>query len=287
MQSELRKVEGVDSVELVKIQTSGDKILDVPLAQVGGKGLFTKEIEESLLRKETDLAVHSLKDVPTEIPDGLKVDIFTERENPHDVLVSRGVKLADLPKGARIGTSSLRRSSQLKRLRPDFEIVEIRGNVGTRLKKLDTEKLDGIILAAAGIIRMGYEDQVTEYLSASVSLPAVGQGALAIETRTNDPEVEKICRTLHHQPTADCVTAERAFLRKLEGGCQVPIGCHATVDNGTITLEGFVADVDGKRYYRDKLSGDLSNGTKLGTQLAETLLNAGADKVLEELYNAS
>ena len=275
----------VESVELVKIVTSGDKILDVPLAQVGGKGLFTKEIEESLLKGETDLAVHSLKDVPTALPEGLKVDIISERENPYDALISRGVAFDDLPQGAKIGTSSLRRRSQLKRVRPDFQIVDIRGNVGTRLNKLDSENLDAIILAAAGMIRMGHEKAVTQILPPDISLPAVGQGALGIEIREGDTEIEAILRkNLHHQPTALCTTAERSFLTKLEGGCQVPLGAFAQIEDNILKIEGFVADLDGTEYLREKTSGAPENAKTLGIELAETLLAAGADKILAEFY---
>lgn len=275
----------VESVELVKIVTSGDKILDVPLAQVGGTGLFTKEIEESLLNGGTDLAVHSLKDVPTLLPDGLKVDIISERENPFDALISRGVPFDDLPQGAKIGTSSLRRRSQLKKARPDFEIVDIRGNVGTRLNKLDTENLDAVILAAAGMIRMGHEKAVTHLLPPEISIPAVGQGALGIEIREGDTEIEEILRkNLHHQPTALCTTAERSFLTKLEGGCQVPLGAFAQIKNNSLEIEGFVADLDGVRYLRDKRSGAPDDAENLGRELAETLLAAGADKILAEFY---
>ncbi len=284
VKAKLLEFDEVDDVELVKIETSGDKILDVPLAKVGGKGLFTKEIEESLLRKETDLAVHSLKDVPIKIPEGLEVSIFPERENPFDVLVSRGISFASLPKKARIGTSSLRRSSQIKRVRPDFEIVEIRGNVQTRLKKLDSEKLDAVILAAAGMIRMGYEDQISQYLPTSICLPAVGQGTLAIETRSDDENIKSIASRLHHKPTACCISAERSFLKRLEGGCQVPIGAFATLAGNRITLEGMVADLDGHPLYRGVAAGHASHGVETGIKLAEKLLGEGARKVLEKIY---
>ena len=285
MKARLLESGEVGSVELVRIVTSGDKILDVPLAQVGGKGLFTKEIEESLLKGETDLAVHSLKDVPTALPDGLKVDIISERENPFDALISRGVPFDDLPKGAKIGTSSLRRRSQLKKARPDFQIVDIRGNVGTRLNKLDSENLDAVILAAAGMIRMGHEKAVTQILSPSLSLPAVGQGALGIETRIGDTEVESVVRkTLHHQPTALCAVAERSFLKRLEGGCQVPIAGFAQIEDNMLVIEGLVADLDGVRYIREKKGGAPEDAESLGRELAETLLDRGADKILAEFY---
>jgi len=284
IKSRLLEFDDIGDVELIKIKTSGDKILDVPLAKVGGKGLFTKEIEESLLRNETDLAVHSLKDVPTEVPKGLKVDVITERENPYDVLVSRGVKFVDLPPGAKVGTSSLRRRAQIKRVRPDLVIVDIRGNVQTRLKKLETENLDAVILAAAGMIRMGYEDEITEYLEESLVLPAVGQGAVAIETRENDPVVEEVVQRLHHQPTAYCTTAERAFLRKLEGGCQVPIAAFGKVDGDKLTLEGLVADLDGQRIIRETISGPTSEAVSLGQRLGDLLLEQGAKEILDEVF---
>jgi hydroxymethylbilane synthase len=286
VRSEILKSAEVESVDLVKIKTSGDKILDVPLAKVGGKGLFTKEIEEALLRKDVDLAVHSLKDVPTKAQDGLEVRIITERENPFDALVSRGEKLANLQQNARIGTSSLRRRSQLKKLRPDFEIIDIRGNVQSRIKKMETENLDAVILAAAGMIRLGYQANIIEILSPSISLPAVGQGALAIETRVGDKITFAIASRLHHTPTAHCVEAERAFLKRLEGGCQVPIAGHCTIMNNTLTLEGLVCDLEGKRYFRETISSDPSKRLEMGTELAERLLRSGAGEVLDELYRA-
>jgi len=284
VKARLLEMEEVAEVELVKIKTSGDKILDVPLAKVGGKGLFTKEIEEALLRRDADLAVHSMKDVPTDIPDGLKVDVIPEREDPSDALISRGIKLADLPPGAQIGTSSLRRRAQLKRLRPDFVIVDLRGNIETRLRKLDSENLDAVILASAGIKRMGYTDKITERLSGDVMLPAVGQGALAIETRINDETVNRIVGRLHHRPTAVCVLAERVFLKKLEGGCQVPIAGHATLEGANLTLEGLVGDLDGQRLIRETQTGPADDYEKIGIALAEQLLEQGAAEILAEVY---
>lgn len=284
VKGELLKMPGVDAVELVKIKTSGDKILDVPLAKVGGKGLFTKEIEEALLRNDVDLAVHSMKDVPTHAPEGLEVKIITHRENPFDALVSRGVPFDALPKGARIGTSSLRRKCQILRLRPDFNILDVRGNIQTRLKKMDSEKMDAVILAAAGMIRMGLENEITGLLDPAVSLPAVGQGALAIETRTGDETVNSFAGRLHHGPSAICVEAERAFLARLGGGCQVPIAAHGVLSGDTLTLEGLVSDVVGKRFFRQTLRGPASKRLEMGVRLAETLLAAGADEVLAELY---
>ncbi len=284
IKSEMLKFEEVGSVELVKIKTMGDKILDVPLAKVGGKGLFTKEIEEAMLRGEIDLAVHSMKDVPTKVPDGLAVDVITKRENPLDSLVSRGVAFRDLPQGARIGTSSLRRKCQLLRIRPDFQIVDVRGNVQTRLKKMGSEKWDAVILAAAGMIRLGYENDITELLDPAISLPAVGQGALALETRAGNEEVNAVVRRLHHQPSAICVEAERAFLGRLGGGCQVPIGAYGVISGETLILEGLVSDLAGKRYFRETIAVNPAKRVEAGVHLAETLLQAGAEEVLAEFY---
>ncbi|GMT42340.1 MAG: porphobilinogen deaminase [bacterium] len=274
---------GVDRVELVKIVTSGDRITDVPLSKAGGKSLFTKEIEEALLSKKVDLAVHSLKDVAAKLPEGLKISVITERENPCDVLVSRGVPLEKLPGSARIGTCSLRRRAQLKRIGPDFEIVEIRGNIETRLRKLDSEKLDGVILAAAGLIRMGYGGAITQELPFSIMLPAAGQGALGIEVRKGDAAVEEVVQKLHHRASGICTDAERAFLKKLGGGCQVPIGAFAKLEGDTITIDGLVADLDGNRYYRHLLNGPASQAKELGIRLAERLISEGAEKVIAEL----
>ncbi|MBI5636601.1 MAG: hydroxymethylbilane synthase [Nitrospinae bacterium] len=284
IKGEMLKFVEVGSVELVKIKTTGDKILDVPLAKVGGKGLFTKEIEEAMLREEIDLAVHSMKDVPTAVPEGLEVAIITKRENPLDSLVSRGVAFRDLPQGARIGTSSLRRKCQLLRVRPDFRIVDVRGNVQTRLKKMESGKWDAVILAAAGMIRLGYENDITELLDPAISLPAVGQGALALETRAGNEEVNAIVRRLHHQPSAICVEAERAFLGRLGGGCQVPIGAYGVISGETLILEGLVSDLAGKRYFRETIAVNPAKRLEAGVRLAETLLRAGAEEVLAEFY---
>src|SRR5574340_630774 len=208
-------------VALTKIKTTGDKILDVPLAKVGGKGLFVKEIEEAMLRGEIDIAVHSMKDVPTEFPEGLGLYCITEREDPRDAVISRGVKFADLPLGARIGTSALRRQAQLLKVRPDLEMVIIRGNVETRIKKLEADKLDAVILAAAGLKRLGFTDHVTEYLDTNLSIPAIGQGALGLECRLDDEEVKQVIDFFNHPDTSHAVRAERALLWRCEGGCQV------------------------------------------------------------------
>lgn len=273
------------AVELVPIKTRGDKILDVPLAKVGGKGLFVKEIEDALLNGRIDLAVHSMKDMPSEIPDGLCVGAIPEREIPQDVLISKkGLLLHDLMPGARIGTSSLRRSAQLLHARPDLVILPLRGNLDTRLKKLETENLDAIILAAAGVKRLGLENRITEYMDENVMLPAVGQGALCIEIRQNDPEIEPIIAALNHQETWTVVMGERAFLNRLEGGCQVPIAAHGKLEKNTFTLCGLVAAVDGTTVIKETLSGPEDSSESIGVNLANRLLSMGAKTIMENLY---
>jgi hydroxymethylbilane synthase len=273
------------AVELVPIKTKGDKILDVPLAKVGGKGLFVKEIEDALLNDRIDLAVHSMKDMPSEIPDGLCVGAIPEREIPQDVLISKkGLLLHDLMPGARIGTSSLRRSSQLLHARPDLVILPLRGNLDTRLKKFETENLDAIILAAAGVKRLGLENRITEYLDENVMLPAVGQGALCIEIRQNDSEIEPIIAALNHQQSWTVVMGERAFLNRLEGGCQVPIAAHGKIEKNTFTLCGLVASVDGTTVIKETLSGHEDSSESIGVNLADRLLSMGAKTIMENLY---
>ncbi len=271
-------------VELVIIKTKGDKILDVPLAKVGGKGLFVKEIEEALSDGKIDLAVHSMKDMPSEIPEGLCIGAIPERENPKDVLISKNnLRFEELPLGAVIGTSSLRRAAQLRCKKPDIAIVPLRGNLDTRLKKLESENLDAIVLAAAGVRRLGLEHRITEYLDESLMLPAVGQGALCIETRKDDPEIEPLLAGLDHAETRIVVMGERAFLNRLEGGCQVPIAAHGKIEDGIFILSGLVADVDGTGIIRDTLSGPASESERIGTELAERLLSQGAKELLEKL----
>ncbi len=284
VKSELEKRYPGMTVSLVKIKTTGDKILDVPLAQVGGKGLFVKEIEEAMLRGEIDIAVHSMKDVPTEFPEGLGLYCITEREDPRDAVISRGVKYADLPQGARVGTSALRRQAQLLKVRPDLEMVVIRGNVETRIRKLETEKLDAVILAAAGLKRLGFTDKVTEYLSTDLSIPAIGQGALGIECRLDNEEVKETIAFFNHPDTAHAVRAERALLWRCEGGCQVPIAAYGKVTGDELTLTGFVASVDGRRSVKESITGPAVDGEKLGIALAERLLKAGAHEILSEVY---
>lgn len=284
VKSELEKKYPGMEVTLTKIKTIGDKILDVPLAQVGGKGLFVKEIEEAMLRGEIDIAVHSMKDVPTDFPEGLGLHCITEREDPRDAVISRNVKFADLPQGARIGTSALRRQAQLLKLRPDLEMCIIRGNVETRIRKLDDDKLDAVILAAAGLKRLGFTEKVAEYLDVNLSIPAIGQGALGIECRLADPVITETIAFFNHPATAYAVRAERALLKRCEGGCQVPIAAHGTVDGNFLHLVGFIAAVDGSRSVRGEISGPLEQSEQLGIQLADQLLADGGKAILEEVY---
>jgi len=272
------------AVELVIIKTKGDKILDVPLAKVGGKGLFVKEIEDALLNGRVDLAVHSMKDMPAEIPEGLCIGAIPERENPQDVLISKnGLVLSELGSGARVGTSSLRRAAQLLLARPDLVIKPLRGNLDTRLKKLETEDLDAIVLAAAGVKRLGLEHRVTEYLDENIMLPAVGQGALCIEIRQNDPAIQPLVAVLEHSQTRTVVLGERAFLNRLEGGCQVPIAAHGKIEDNTFTICGLVATLDGKTVIKDTFSGSVDLSEKIGLDLANRLISMGAKTIMENL----
>ncbi|UCF91932.1 MAG: hydroxymethylbilane synthase [Desulfobacterales bacterium] len=272
------------ALELVVIKTQGDKILDVPLAAVGGKGLFVKEIEQALLDRRIDLAVHSMKDMPSDIPEELCLGAVPEREDPTDVLISKsGRRLAELGADSVIGTSSLRRAAQLRHARPDIRIIPLRGNLDTRLRKLDTETIDAIVLAAAGVKRLGLDGRVTEYLDHEIMLPAVGQGALYIEIRQNDPVVGPLVNALDHAHTRAVVMGERAFLKRLEGGCQVPIAGHGHIEQDRFTLQGLVAHVDGAPLFRASLSGAAVSSERIGVKLAEALLAKGADKILEQL----
>ena len=272
-------------VELVKITTKGDKILDVPLAKVGGKGLFVKEIEDALLAGEVDLAVHSMKDVPTELPEGLHIGIIPERETALDAYISvKYPAIADLPPQATVGTSSLRRKSQLAALRPDLRIADLRGNIDTRLRKLDEGVYDAIILAGAGLHRLGLHQRATVQLDPEQMLPAISQGALGIELRRDDQELLAGLQFLHHLETAIAVAAERAFLLRLQGGCQVPIGAHAAVAGDTVSLTGLIASVDGRQLIRDTLTGPVDQAAILGTRLAETLLCRGGKAILDAVY---
>lgn len=276
------------TVELVEMVTQGDKILDTPLAKVGGKGLFVKELEQGLFEGRADLAVHSMKDVPAELPQGLHLAVILEREDPRDALVSRRYpSLQSLPAKARVGTSSLRRQAQLRHRFPECTITNLRGNVGTRLEKLDAEGLDAIILATAGLVRLGLAERITEKLSVTDSLPAVGQGAIGIECRAEDPEINALLQPLHDVDTADCVRAERAFNQRLGGGCQVPIAGFAVLEQGSLWLRGLVADPDGSARVQDEVRGPRALAEALGVQLAEGLLQKGAARILDKVYAAS
>ena len=284
----LRELEPGLSVSVKRIKTTGDRILDSPLAMIGGKGLFVKEIEEALAREEIDLAIHSMKDVPTHMPDGMEILSIPTREDPRDALITRdGVSLEKLPNGARIGTSSLRRQAQLLHARPDFRVEMLRGNVDTRLRKLDAGEYDAILLAAAGLRRLGLEQRITELLSYEACLPAIGQGALGLEGRADDRFVRELVGRMEDRPTRIAVSAERAFLERLEGGCQVPIAAYATVDNQTVMLRGLIASVDGRRVIRGSAEGPIGNATGMGTALAERLLSQGGREILKEIYETS
>ena len=271
-------------IELIIIKTQGDKILDVPLAKVGGKGLFVKEIEQALLTHRIDIAVHSMKDMPADIPQGLCIGAIPERENPGDVFTSRnGTAFKALPAGSVIGTSSLRRGAQLRHARPDIVIQPIRGNLDTRLKKLESENFDALVLAAAGVKRLNLEHKITEYLDAAIMLPAIGQGALCVEIRKEDPTVGPMVAAMEHAPTRAVVSGERAFLKRLEGGCQVPIAGHGNISKKKFTLTGLVADVDGSQVINGEKSGPIESSETIGIDLAEELLARGADQILEQL----
>ena len=284
VKSQLENLHGNADISIRVITTSGDKIKDVPLSKIGGKGLFVKEIEEALLAKEIDLAVHSMKDVPIEIPSQLEISIITKRENPLDALISKnGIKLADLPQGATIGTSSLRRSSQLLNYRNDFKIHPLRGNVDTRLKKVEEGKYDAILLASAGLNRLGWSNRITEEISHEIIIPAMGQGALGIETRLGDSKTYNFISSLNHEQTNYEVSTERALVGKLDGGCQVPIGAYAKTEDNLITLKGLVSSLDGKIIHKSEIVGPIDDAINIGQDLGEELLKMGANKILEKL----
>ena len=290
VKSELERSHPGITVELNKIKTTGDKILDVPLAKVGGKGLFVKEIEEALLRGEADIAVHSMKDVPTEFPEGLHLAVICKREDPRDAFITQiknhksGIlNFGGLPLGATIGTSSLRRSCQLLHIRPDIRIEQLRGNLDTRIKKLDEGQFDAIILAAAGVKRLGWADRITEFLSTETSLPAIGQGAVGIECRIDD-EINDLISHLNDHITAVCVRGERVFLKKLEGGCQVPIAAYARIESQTLVIEGLVGNLAGDVIIRERIEGAPADADSIGLELAERLLSRGAKQILDEVY---
>ena len=271
-------------VEKKLMTTKGDKILDAPLAKIGGKGLFTKELEQDMLAGGIDIAVHSLKDMPTEVPDGLIITAITKRYDPGDAFVSNKVKsLAELPQGAVVGTSSLRRKAQLLHARPDLVVKDLRGNVNTRLRKLDAGEYDAAVLAVAGLKRLGFGDRITEVLPKSMILPAVGQGALAIEAREDDAETRELVAFLNDEATVACAKAERAFLARVEGGCQVPVGVYATPEDSGLHVEAVIASLDGKRLYRDHVSGQVKDAEPLGTELADKLLDMGGIDIMHEI----
>jgi len=273
--------------EVRKIVTKGDRIVDVTLSKVGGKGLFVKEIEQAMLDEEIDLAVHSMKDMPSELPDGLVIGAVPLREDPRDCLITRGnLTFAELPQGAKVGTSSLRRSSQLRTLRPDLAIEWIRGNIDTRIRKLEEEGFDAIVLAAAGLRRMGWESRISDILPPDVCIPAVGQGALAIECRQGDADVRELLSLYNDEPTELAVTAERAFLRRLNGGCQIPIGGYAEIigeEHGKplVRVSGIVGTADGSRLLRAERQG--TDPEQVGLEAAEQLIAQGADEILQEV----
>lgn len=287
IKAELERLHDHLTIELVKIKTQGDKILDVPLAKVGGKGLFVKELEEAMLDGRADLAVHSMKDVPMEFPEGLGLVAICERDDPTDAFISNHYgTLEQLPQGAVVGTSSLRRETQLRANRPDLEIKMLRGNVNTRLAKLDAGEYDAIVLASSGLKRLGFHDRIRYCMPDTLSLPAVGQGALGIECRLADSELQALLTPLNHTDTADRVKAERALNRRLEGGCQVPIAAYALLEDNdtTVWLRGLVGAVDGSQIFRVEGRAPRAEGERLGRELAEQLLALGADKVLAEIY---
>ena len=272
-------------VELLGMKTKVDIILDVPLAKVGVKGLFVKELEQAMLDDRADIAVHSMKDVPMEFPEGLGLAIICEREDPTDAFVSNHYDcLEDLPQGARVGTSSLRRQVQVQAARPDLEIISLRGNVNTRLAKLDNGDYDAIILASAGLMRLEMHDRIRSRLSIAMSLPAGGQGAVGVECRNDDARTRALLAPLHHADTADRVIAERALNRRLEGGCQVPIACYATLDGDNLYLRGLVGNLTGEKVLRAEITGPRKDAEKLGIQVAEMLLDQGAGEILAEVY---
>ncbi len=287
----LRKAYPGLSVRIEIIKTLGDKILDAPLSKVGDKGLFTKELERALLDGTIDLAVHSLKDLPTLLPEGCMIGAITQREDPHDVFIAHPslsvASFDDLPQGSTVATGSLRRASQMLAWRPDLTIVDIRGNLNTRMAKLESSDWAGMILARAGVKRLGWEDRIAGVIPFDVMLPAVGQGALGIEIREGDSELEGLLRIVHHEETALAVRAERAYLRHLEGGCQVPIGTLATHEHAHVKLEAFIGSLDGRRTVRDAATGSADDPELLGTSLAGKMLEAGGREILAKIRPAA
>ncbi len=282
--SELKRLNPEYEFQIEKITTKGDKITDAPLSRLGGVGLFTKELEVALINKKIDIAVHSAKDVPTEIPEGLIIGATPKREDPHDVLISiNNAPLEKLPDNARIGTSSLRRKAQLLAFRPDLKILDLRGNLDTRLKKLEAEDMDAIILAHAGLIRMKYTGTISQIIPFDIMLPAVGQGSLCIEIRKNDARIEKIISGINDTQTKIAVEAERALLAKLQGGCQVPIGAYARIQDNNVFIEANICSVDGDHIIRDEHSGPIEQAAEIGNELAQRMLENGGTRILNEI----
>ncbi|MDF0534987.1 hydroxymethylbilane synthase [Shewanella yunxiaonensis] len=285
VKAELEKIHPGLVVELLPMSTKGDVILDTPLAKVGGKGLFVKELEVAMLEGQADIAVHSMKDVPVEFPEGLGLEVICKREDPRDAFVSNTYKhLEELPQGAVVGTSSLRRQCQLRERRPDLVIKDLRGNVGTRLSKLDAGDYDAIILAAAGLIRLELKERIASFIPAEDSLPANGQGAVGIECRTDDQRVKALLAPLEHKETRYRVLAERAMNTRLEGGCQVPIGAYAEIDGDDMLLRGLVGNPDGSQVIRGEVKGHKLDAVAMGNALAEELLEKGAKTILDAVY---
>jgi hydroxymethylbilane synthase len=287
VQAELSKAFPDITFEVLTMETQGDKILDVALSKIGDKGLFTQELEDDMLSGAIDFAVHSLKDLPTNLPEGLRLGCVTEREDPADALVVHAKhsdkQIDTLPQGAIIGTSSLRRLAQLRHYYPHFQFKDIRGNVNTRLRKLDDGEYDAIVLAAAGLNRLGMSDRIHQILPSSLSLHAVGQGALGIECRTGDDDILALLKVLEHEPTAQRCYAERAFLRELEGGCQVPIGVNTVIEGNSLTLTGIVASLDGQQLITDTVTGTPADAESLGNDLAKRLRDQGAQAILDDI----
>lgn len=282
----LRRLHPGLQVELLGMTTAGDRFLDTPLASVGGKGLFIKELEQSLLENRADLAVHSMKDVTVDLPAGLAISAILKREDPRDVLIAAdGLTLATLPIGARIGTSSLRRQSQLRALRPDLRIQDLRGNLGTRLKRLDAGDYDAILLAAAGVLRLGLAERISEYLPVETLLPAIAQGAIGIETRADDPVVRDLIAPLEDPATRICIESERVISRRLYGGCQLPIAAHARLQDTELSIQALVARIDGSEILRAESRGSLDIAESLASTTAADLLDRGADRILAELLH--
>jgi hydroxymethylbilane synthase len=278
----LKKIAPDIQTEIIVIKTSGDIMQDVSLLQIGGQGAFVKEIEEALLDGRIDLAVHSMKDVPGDIPESLTFAAIMQREDVRDVLVSRGrIKMEFMPKGAKIGTGSLRRGAQIKAILPDINIVPLRGNIDTRLKKIETEDLTGVILAAAGMKRLGYVETISQFLPTELMLPAVGQGALGLQVRKADAELLNLLSELNHAPTATEVTAERAYLRALGGGCRLPIAAYGLIEKQRLTLEGLVAAPNGTTVIRDKVWGEIDEAEEMGKKLADMIMEKGGRKLLD------